>query len=151
MRFRFSEPFTGHSGFNFILPNMKISNATDIALLFLRLVPGGMMLIQHGWPKFMRFFAEDPIQFADPIGIGAIGSLVLAVFAELLCSLLVIVGLFTRLAVIPLIITMVVAAFIVHGDDPFSKMEFPILYMIIFMALGLLGPGQYSVDHQLIK
>ncbi len=81
---------------------------TDIALLLLRLGVGGLMLT-HGIPKLMRLFGSDPIQFGDPIGIGVEASLTLAVFSEVICSVLIIIGLGTRLAAIPLIITMAVA------------------------------------------
>ncbi len=123
----------------------------DIGLLLLRLVFGGSMLLGHGWGKFMRFFEEGPIEFGDPIGLGPTFSLVLAVFAEVLCSILVMLGLLTRWAVIPLIITMIVAAFVVHINDPFSKMEKAILFLAAYLCLLLSGPGKYSIDNILGK
>src|SRR5690606_413029 len=92
-------------------------------LLVLRISASGMMLT-HGFPKFMKII-EGNMQFGDPFGIGAGASLVLAAFAEFICSILIILGLATRWAVIPLIITMATAAFLVHGSDPFGKQELP--------------------------
>lgn len=123
-----------------------MKNNIDIGLLLLRLTFGGLMLINHGWSKMMTLFGDDPIQFADPIGIGATPSLALAVFAEVLCAFLVVIGLFTRLAVIPLIVTMLVAVFVVHISDPFKKMEMAILYLIPFIVLLLNGGGRYALD-----
>ncbi|TNF30193.1 MAG: DoxX family protein, partial [Bacteroidetes bacterium] len=91
----------------------------DLGLLLLRLASGGIMAYSHGWGKMQRV-QEGELGFADPIGIGELPSLVLTVFAELVCGVLVALGLFTRAALVPLIITMVVAVFIVHADDPFS-------------------------------
>ena len=82
----------------------------DFGLLAVRLLAGGMMLT-HGIPKIDRVFGEGPVKFADPFGLGPEISLVLVIFAEVACSLLVMVGLKTRLATIPLLITMLVAAF----------------------------------------
>jgi len=47
---------------------------------------------------------------------------------------------------IPSAITMVVAAFIVHGADPLQKKELALVYLIMFLAIALLGPGKYSID-----
>jgi putative oxidoreductase len=72
----------------------------------------------------------------------------LATFAEVLCALLVMVGLFTRWAVVPLIITMLVAVFIANMGEPLPKIELGLLYLTAFVAIGLAGPGWYSLDAQ---
>lgn len=128
-----------------------MKNQLDIGLLLLRVTFGGLMLINHGWGKMMKFFGDDPIKFADPIGLGETASLALAVFAEVLCAALVAIGFLTRWAVIPLIITMLVAIFIVHISDPFKKMEMAILYLIPYVVLWMNGAGKYSVDALLKK
>ena len=107
------------------------------------------MLVNHGWGKMMKLFTGDPTKFADPIGLGAPFSLGLTTFAEVLCAALIVLGLFTRWAVIPLIITMLVAIFIVHIDDPFKKMEMGIIYLTAYAAIGLAGPGWYSLDERM--
>ena len=124
----------------------KNGQLSDLSLLLLRLCFGGLMFWNHGKGKFFKFFGDDPIKFGDPIGIGMEASLGLTVFAEVLCALMVAFGLFTRLAVIPLIITMLVAAFIVHIGDPFKKMEMALLYLIPYLVLLRNGGGKYSLD-----
>lgn len=124
---------------------------TDISLLLLRLVFGGFMLINHGWGKMIKLFTGDPTKFADPIGLGAPISLGLTTFAEVLCAFLLVIGLFTRWAAIPLIITMFVAVFVVHIDDPLSKMEMGLMYLTAYMVLAISGPGWYSLDARIRK
>ena len=85
-----------------------------------------------------------PIQFPDPIGVGATASLALAVFAEFLCSIFLIVGFKVRLVAIPPAVTMFMAAFIVHGADPLGKKEKALLYLISYIVLILCGGGKYS-------
>ena len=87
------------------------ANATDWASLILRLT-FGLLMLSHGIPKLMKLM-DGNMEFGDPIGIGVPASLALTVFAEVLCSALLVIGLWTRLALIPLIITMAVAVFIV--------------------------------------
>jgi putative oxidoreductase len=120
----------------------------DLGLLLLRLASGGFMAYSHGWGK-LQGMLEGDLGFADPIGIGEVPSLILTVFAEFVCGILVALGLFTRAALVPLIVTMVVAVFIVHADDPFSKQEFGLLFLIPYVTLFLTGPGKFSLDKQL--
>ena len=125
-------------------------NNVSTALLILRVVIGIFMLT-HGWGKMETLFSGEPIQFADPIGLGASFSLAFTVFAEVLCSILLIIGLGTRLAAIPLLITMLVAAFIVHANDGFGKQEFALLYAVIYLTIAMIGAGKYSLDYLISK
>jgi putative oxidoreductase len=122
-------------------------NQTSIhlALLILRLATGGFMLT-HGFPKLQRLL-QGNFQFGDPIGLGPEVSLVLAVFAEFFCSILIILGLGTRLAVIPLIVTMSVAAFISHSADPFARKELALFYLVSYVVLLFAGSGKISADN----
>jgi putative oxidoreductase len=138
-----------------------MESLNSFGLLILRLGMGGYMLT-HGWGKVLKVVNGD-FQFADPIGLGAQASLVLAAGAEFGCALLVIAGLLTRLAAIPLVFTMAVAAFRVHIADPWTAGEaarlfqegqtkFPaskemaLLYLIGFLTLVFTGPGRLSLD-----
>lgn len=128
---------------------MTNSTYPNLGLLLLRVAASAMMLT-HGIPKIGRFFAEGPIKFADPFGLGPEISLGLAIFAEVACAILVLVGFKTRLATIPVIFTMLVAAFYAHADDPFAKKEPSLLFLTLFLSVLLMGPGKYALD-SLIK
>jgi len=117
-----------------------------LILLLLRVTSGAFMLT-HGTGKLMRFFGDEPLKFADPIGIGITASLSLAVFSEVFCSVFLILGLATRFAAIPLLITMLVAAVIVHANDGFGKQELPLMYCAMYIAIALGGAGKYSLDN----
>ncbi|MCA1761801.1 MAG: DoxX family protein [Cryomorphaceae bacterium] len=116
-------------------------------LFFLRVLVSVFMLT-HGYPKFLKLLSGDTA-FGDPLGIGSTLSLVLAVFAEFFCSILLMLGLGSRLATIPLIITMATAAFVVHAGDELGKQEFPILYLLIYVTILVFGPGKFAVDAKL--
>ena len=119
------------------------SAVTNLWLLILRVSSGGFMLT-HGIPKFLKLIDGGTISFADPFGFGPTISLILAVFAEFLCSVLLIVGIGTRLVTVPLITTMSVAAFYVHGNDPFQRKELALLYLLIFLTILVFGGGKYE-------
>ncbi len=123
-----------------------MNSTYHFGLLFLRLTFSGMMLT-HGIPKLLNLIQGD-IQFGDPIGLGPTVSLILAVIGEAICPLLIILGLKTRIAAIPTIITMAVAAFIVHGSDPLGTKEMALLYLFGFTAIALLGSGRFSLDRK---
>lgn len=120
----------------------------DLGLLLLRVCAGATMLGAHGWKKLSRF-AELSETFPDPLGVGSTTSLALAVFAEVGCSALIVLGLFTRLAAIPSAFTMVVAAFVIHADDPWNKKELALAYLVVFVTLALTGAGRFSLDARL--
>ena len=124
---------------------MKNNSLSDLGLLIVRLLAGGMMLT-HGIPKFDRLFGEGPVKFADPFGLGPEISLGLAIFAEVACAILVMIGFKIRWATIPLMITMLVAAFYAHAADPFGKKELSLLFFTLFLSILISGGGKYSVD-----
>lgn len=119
---------------------------THTVLLILRIGISSLMLV-HGLPKLNMLFAGEAHHFPAIMGMSPTLSLVLAVLAEVGCSILVLVGLGTRLAVIPLIITMLVAVLYVHSADPFSAQELGIHYVLVYAALLVMGSGRFSVDH----
>lgn len=117
----------------------------NFSMLLLRISFGGLMLANHGMSKLMGF-SQLQGKFYSFMGMGSRTTLVLAIFAEVFCSLMVILGLFTRLALIPLVIMMLVAIFGVHGGQPFEKSEMAVLYGSAFAVLLFCGPGKVSVD-----
>ena len=120
---------------------------TDIGKFILRVAIGGMMLT-HGYPKLIKLLSGAEISFGDPIGLGPELSFFLVVFAEFVCSILLIVGYKTRLAAVPLLITMLVAGFIAHGDDPFARQEKALMYAAVYLSIMFMGPGIYSIDER---
>jgi putative oxidoreductase len=120
-------------------------NYVSLGLLVLRLFSGAFMLT-HGFSKFQRLFSGGEIRFMDFMGLGPTISLSLAVFAEFLCAILIMLGAATRLAAIPLIVTMTTAGFVAHAADPFGTKEKPLLFLVIFVSLLIMGGGKYSID-----
>ena len=121
-------------------------NFTDLALLILRISSGGLMLT-HGIPKINMLFAS-PIQFADPFGFGSTLSLIFALIGEVVAPILIIIGFKTKIATIPSIITMFVAAFIVHANDDLGTKEKALLFLASFVVILLAGAGKYSIDRK---
>lgn len=121
--------------------------STDVAILLLR-IGASLLMMTHGFPKLMQILEGD-FSFSDPLGIGPAPSLMLVAFAEFICAFFVLIGLWTRFALIPLIITMLVAVFIAHAGDPFSSKELGLFYLITFVVLFLTGPGKFSIDRKL--
>ena len=125
------------------------AGAFNTAILFLRIVAGGLMLV-HGYDKMVHF-NETAAQMMNFMGIGSKASTALVIFAEFFCSMLLILGLFTRLACIPLIICMSVALFMAHNGDFLGKGQVATLFLICFIVLLLVGAGKASVDSMIGK
>lgn len=119
-------------------------NAFDTSMLILR-VGFGILMIPHGYAKYLGF-AEKQNEFMDFMGLGPATSLILAIFAELVCSAMLVLGLFTRAATVPLIVTAVVITFMAHDGDVFGKAYGGFSYLLVYLVLLLVGPGKYSLD-----
>jgi len=122
----------------------------DIIVFVVRVFVGFAML-SHGFPKLQMLLEGGKIEFYDFLGLGPLVTLVLTVIAEFACSILLILGLFTRISLGFLIFTMVIAAFMVHGADPFEKREMSLIYLSVYLLLMAFGAGKVSVDHMIEK
>ncbi|MBT8272713.1 MAG: DoxX family protein [Bacteroidia bacterium] len=116
----------------------------DLGLLILR-VGASLMMLTHGIGKVQDLFT-NPTDFADPIGLGATISLVLTVIGEFVAPIFIIIGYKTKIAAIPTLITMLVAAFVYHYNDPFDSKEKAMLYALCFLVIAITGPGKYAID-----
>ena len=126
----------------------------DVVLLIVRLVFGGLMLLNHGMGKLNKlvdFLNGQEVGFRSVLGLGEIPSLFLAVFAEVGCAAMLILGFQTKKASWPLIATMFIAAFVVHGSDPLKKKEMALLYLTAFLVTAVFGGGKYSLDRVWLK
>ena len=117
-------------------------------VLLLRVSVPLIMALNHGLPKLMSY-SKKAAYFPDPLHISSPLSLALVIFAECVCALCVSAGLFTRLACIPLIVTMFVAAFVFHAGDPFAKKEMAILFLLVFTALFFTGSGPWALGNKI--
>lgn len=124
-------------------------NSQSLILLFLRLFISILMLT-HGLGKLFAFNDLATV-FPDPIGFGSTPALIMAILAEAGCSLLLIIGAFTRLALLPLMFTMLMAILVIHGNDPFAAKELAVIYLGVYFSLFFLGAGKYSVDYWMFQ
>jgi putative oxidoreductase len=124
----------------------KVSESTlSIALFILRVGAGSLMMIQYGLEKLKKYGVRSG-KFADPFGLGPTTSYSLVVFAEFFCAAFIILGLFTRLAAIPLVIAMGVALFVAHKGQFFGDGANAGIFFICFLTILLAGPGRASLD-----
>jgi putative oxidoreductase len=127
----------------------KASNgAINFSLLLLRIGFGALLFWNHGYPKFKAFSALKG-SFADPLHIGSAFSLGLAVFAEIICAGLVVLGVATRLS--SGFIAAYVALFMIYGHHTLEGQEPGIIWLTPFLALLFAGPGKFSVDNAIGK
>ena len=140
---------------------------TSLGLLILRVGAGGYMAT-HGWGKMQMLIQGNAESFGDPIGLGPTLSLILVTGAEFVCAILVIIGLGTRFAAVPIVFAMGVAAFVAHANDPWTagagfarfmakesampvSKEPALLFMVCFLTLVFTGAGRFSLDSLILK
>lgn len=124
-----------------------LPRSADCALLLLRLWIGSSLLLLHGWDK-LAGFSEKSVKFMSLFGLGPKVSLALAVFAEVFCSILIVLGLFTRSAALCLAFNMTVAFTLAHKTvlkGPGSG-ELAFIYLAAYLTLFIAGGGRFSMD-----
>lgn len=117
---------------------------TATGLLFLRVMAALLLLFIHGLPKLLNWSAELQ-RIEDPFGLGASLTLGLAVFAEVVCPLLLMLGVAARLACLPVLAVLLIALAVVHPDWTLEQGQFAWLLVALYGGLALTGPGAYSV------
>jgi putative oxidoreductase len=132
-----------------LLSTKYSENSWHTAILILRIAVG-LLMLKHGMDKLSSFTTEKN---SINMLFGAPTDYILVIFAELFCSIFLILGLFTRFALLPLIITMTMAFFKAHNGVIFGANggETALLYLIAYIALLLTGPGKVSIDKMIAK
>ncbi|WP_253379750.1 DoxX family protein [unidentified bacterial endosymbiont] len=132
------------------MKNTVASPRINSGLLFLRLTGSLLLLYVHGLPKVFHF-SEELTRIEDPFGFGPYMSLIPAIVAEVLCPLLIILGVSTRLACLAIIAVLLVAMLAVHPNWSIAEGQFGWLLLIIFTTLAITGPGQWSLERKVAE
>ncbi len=116
----------------------------DLGLFFLRIAGSLLLLYVHGLPKIVHF-SEELTRIEDPFGFGPYFSLIPAIVAEVICPILILFGVATRLACVPIVAVLLVAMLVVHPGWSIAEGQFGWLLLIIFTTLAITGPGAWRV------
>lgn len=133
----------------FLFSSGTSASRVDLAGLILRLVVASSVLYGHGLFKFQKVLGGGDIDFVNFLGLGMKTTFIIVMFAEFICAAMVVIGLFTRIALIPLLINMAYIVFVIHKADDFGSKELPLIYLAVWFALFMLGPGKYSLDRMI--
>ncbi|MCS3420498.1 putative oxidoreductase [Pseudomonas sp. BIGb0450] len=127
--------------------SQRDERARDFGLLFLRVSGGLFLLWVHGLPKLLDY-GEQLKVIEDPFHLGASVTLLLAIFAEVLCPLLIIAGVLVRLACLPILSVLLIAMLVVHPQWTLFEGQFGWLLLIIFTSILIAGPGKWALNQQ---
>ena len=133
-----------------LLSTAYSDTAFNFALLVQRVVTGLLLLIGHGLPKISNF-SELSASFYDPFHIGHRSTLILVILAELFCSMLLVLGLFTRIVAFIIVLDLSIAVFIYHHGQPLKNVDLGAIYLTSAFTIMIVGPGRVSVDGMMGK
>jgi putative oxidoreductase len=122
--------------------------AHDLGLLFLRLSGSLFLLKVHGLPKLLDY-SNQLLSIEDPFHLGTSLTLILAIFAEVVCPLFIAVGLLARLSCLPILFLLGVALWVVHPEWSLEQGQFGWLLLIVFTTLLIAGPGRFALNARL--
>ena len=140
--------------FKIFFRNEIFKNSNHLALFFLRVIPSFYMFFYHGKRKIIGGFesweglGKTALSLIG-IEVGYIFFGFLAAISEGILTWLIMFGIFTRFSSVFMIITMLFAGLyhLVDGDS--GEMAF--IYLTIYLAIFLAGPGKISLDEKLFK
>ena len=128
--------------------SQRNEQAQSLGLLFLRVTGSLFLLWVHGLPKLLDFNAQLQL-IEDPFHLGAHLTLSLAIFAEVLCPLLIVAGVLARLACLPILFVLLVALLVVHPQWSVAEGQFGWLLLILFTSVFIAGPGRLALNVRL--
>jgi putative oxidoreductase len=107
----------------------------------------GLAMAHHGYGKVFGGYMPQVIEGVTGMGFPAPTLFAwLAALSEFVGGILIALGLFTRVAAFFVLVTMCVAFFVVHGQDPFQAKELAYLHGAVALSLILTGSGCYGLD-----
>jgi len=113
----------------------------------------GVALFIHGYPKMFGGIEKWRALGGamNQLGVGFFPAFwgFMAAFAEFFGGIFLILGLFTTINAFLVFFTMLVAAFFVHGGDPFKVRELALVYFFCSILYMMKGAGKYSIDYYL--
>ena len=121
-----------------------------LSLFVYRVLISLSLLNTHGIKKALNF-EETLAHIPDPLGIGSTASTYFALLANVVCPVFIVLGFFTRAAIIPVLSITLTGFLVVHVSDPWPIKDVPLMYSIAFSLLLILGPGKYALDHKLFN
>jgi len=117
----------------------------SLGLLFLRLIGGTLLILGRSWTWAAAIDAHG-VRFDAPFGAGGEFSWILTLFSECFCTILVMLGIFTKFTAVPPLLVMLVLALALPTGTAWSVREVYLLYALPFFVLTFTGAGEYSVD-----
>lgn len=122
-----------------------MTSKKEIGITILR-VGMGILLLPHGFDKFLLLLSRDTIHYPAILGISPTICLLFAVFAEVGCAFCLLIGFKTKRATIPLMISLAISVVYLQCTGAWSDRELPIAYLIGCITVYFNGSGAYAVD-----
>lgn len=125
------------------------SEANNIIILIFRVFLMLELFRVHGMKKFrvengQREHVPNPLHLPEKLN-----SLV-ATFSDTVVPILVIIGVGTRLVLLPSIGVTAIGYFVVHRKDSIEVRDVPYMYTLSLLLLWAVGPGTYALDNYLL-
>lgn len=126
------------------------SSFNNVSLLAFRILLGFELFRVHGLKKIRLENGKKEV-IPNPLGLPTKLNALVASFADLVVPFLIILGLGTRLAVLPTIGVTAIGYFVVHRRDSLELRDVPYMYTLSLLLILALGAGTYSLDYYLLN
>jgi putative oxidoreductase len=137
------------SAMKYFFSSQGLGQQTGLGLI--RILVGAFM-IYHGWEVFNKDTMSGYEKWLTDLHFPAPGLMAyLGKGSEFVGGVFLALGLFTRLAIIPIIIAMGVICFGMGKGRIFTDEQHPFLFILLCLVFFFCGPGRYSLDKIIFK
>ncbi|MEO1053623.1 MAG: DoxX family protein [Bacteroidota bacterium] len=125
-------------------------NRMSITMLIFRVLVAFAMIRTHGIKKITDIDGEIA-NIPDPFGFGGEFTAFMAIFTNIVLTVFIALGFFTRLSALGILSVTLSGLFLVHWGDPWPIKDIPLMYSLSYFLILLMGPGKYSIDQFISK
>ena len=118
----------------------------NLSMLVFRVLVSAELMAAHGLKK-IGIGVANAEHVPNPLHLPDALNLAFATSANLFFPVFVMLGFFTRLAVLPILAVTLTGYFILHWNDSLLEKDAPFMYSAVFLLILVLGPGKYSIDY----
>lgn len=125
-------------------------NYFHAAMLLFRVGVSLQLMLVHGFKK-VGIGVDTAEQIPNPLNLPETINEYFAIGSNLIAPVFIIIGLFTRIAALPVLAVTLTGFFVLHWNDSLLVKDVPLIYSFVFLLICILGPGKYSFDYLIQK
>ncbi len=121
-------------------------NYFHFTMLLFRVLVSFELIVVHGLKK-LGVGVDVAETIPNPLHLPEVFNNGFAIGSNIIAPVFIILGLLTRLTILPVLAVTLTGYFVLHWNDALLIKDVPFIYSTVYMLIWVLGPGKYSIDY----